>query len=145
MVQLHSLIKIRQKGAKRRGRGLGSGKGSKSGRGTTRHQKARTTIPLHFEGGQGRIVKKYPLLRGKSKNKSIKLKPFTLRLSRLLGIKHTGTITLDILIEKSIVPPGTKGVKVVYDKEVTKPLTIQLPVSAKVAKVVTDAGGSVVF
>lgn len=144
MVQLHSLIKIRQKGAKRRGRGLGSGKGSKSGRGTTRHQKARTTIPLHFEGGQGRIVKKYPLLRGKSKNKSIKLKPFTLRLSRLLSIKHTGTITLDILIEKSIVPPGTTGVKVVYDKEVTKPLTIQLPVSAKVAKVVTDAGGSVV-
>jgi len=34
---------------KRKGRGLGSGKGSKSGRGTTRHQKAREDIPLHFE------------------------------------------------------------------------------------------------
>ncbi len=144
MVQLHSLLKIREKGAKRRGRGLGSGKGSKSGRGTTRHQKARTSIPLHFEGGQGRIVKKYPLLRGKSKNKSIQFTPFTLRLSRLLEMKHTGTITLDILIEKSIVPQGTKGVKVVYDKEVAQPITIQLPVSAKVAKVVTDAGGTIV-
>ncbi len=54
---------------KRLGRGLGSGKGAKSGRGTTRHQKARENIPLHFEGGQGRMVKRFPLLRGKGKNK----------------------------------------------------------------------------
>lgn len=56
---------------KRLGRGLGSGKGAKSGRGITRHQKAREDIPLHFEGGQGRIIKKFPLLRGKGKNKSL--------------------------------------------------------------------------
>lgn len=55
---------------KRLGRGSGSGKGAKSGRGTTRHQKARESIPLHFEGGQGRLVKKFPLLRGKGKNNS---------------------------------------------------------------------------
>lgn len=144
MVRLHSLIKIREKGAKRRGRGLGSGSGSKSGRGTTRHQKARTNIPLHFEGGQGRLVKKYPLLRGKSKNKGIQNKPFTLRLSRLMKIDHEGTINLGILIEKSIVPQGTLGVKVVFDKEVDKQLTLQLPVSARAAKAVTDAGGSIV-
>ncbi len=144
MVQLHSLIKIREKGAKRRGRGLGSGAGSKSGRGTTRHQKARTNIPLHFEGGQGRLVKKYPLLRGKSQNNSIQKKPFSLRLSRLMKIEHEGTINLGILIEKSIVPRGTLSVKVVFDKEVNKPLTLQLAVSAKVAKAVTDAGGSII-
>jgi len=144
MVQLHSLIQIRDKGAKRRGRGLGSGSGSKSGRGTTRHQKARTNIPLHFEGGQGRLVKKYPLLRGKSQNKSVQSKPFTLRLSRLMQITHEGTINLGILIEKSIVPQGTVGVKVVFDKEVTKPLTLQLPVTARVAQAITDAGGSIV-
>lgn len=68
---LSSLPKIVINKKKRLGRGLGSGKGSKSGRGTTRHQKARTTIPLHFEGGQGRMVKRFPLLRGKGKNKSI--------------------------------------------------------------------------
>lgn len=54
---------------KRLGRGLGSGKGAKSGRGTTRHQKAREDVPLHFEGGQGRMVKRFPLLRGKGRNK----------------------------------------------------------------------------
>lgn len=68
---LSSLPKIVDGRKKRLGRGLGSGKGAKSGRGTTRHQKAREGIPLHFEGGQGRMVKRFPLLRGKGKNKSI--------------------------------------------------------------------------
>ncbi|MFH0979620.1 MAG: hypothetical protein V1803_01600 [Candidatus Roizmanbacteria bacterium] len=68
---LSNLPKIVRSKKKRLGRGLGSGKGSKSGRGTTRHQKARESIPLHFEGGQGRMVKSFPLLRGKGKNKSI--------------------------------------------------------------------------
>ena len=71
---LSNLPKINIKKKKRLGRGFGSGKGSKSGRGTTRHQKARESIPLHFEGGQGRIVKKFPLLRGKGKNNSINRK-----------------------------------------------------------------------
>ena len=66
---LSNLPKIVSKKKKRLGRGLGSGKGAKSGRGTTRHQKARESIPLHFEGGQGRMVKKFPLLRGKGRNK----------------------------------------------------------------------------
>jgi len=76
---LSNLPKIVTKKKKRLGRGLGSGKGSKSGRGTTRHQKARESIPLHFEGGQGRMVKKFPLLRGKGRNKP--------RIGRKLKIK----------------------------------------------------------
>ena len=71
---LSNLPKIVTKSKKRVGRGLGCGKGAKSGRGTTRHQKARESIPLFFEGGQGRIVKKFPLLRGKGRNKSKKTK-----------------------------------------------------------------------
>jgi len=69
---LSNLPKIVAKPKKRVGRGLGSGRGAKSGRGTTRHQKARESIPLFFEGGQGRIIKKFPFLRGKGKNKSKK-------------------------------------------------------------------------
>jgi len=66
---LSNLPKLLERAKKRVGRGLGSGKGAKSGRGITRHQKARESIPLFFEGGQGRIIKKFPLLRGKGRNK----------------------------------------------------------------------------
>lgn len=51
---LTQLPKIVEKRKKRLGRGGGSGKGAKSGRGTTRHQKAREKIPWAFEGGQKR-------------------------------------------------------------------------------------------
>lgn len=66
---LSQLPKIIKKKKKRLGRGPGSGKGAKSGKGTTRHQAARENIPLHFEGGQGKMTKRFPLLRGKGRNK----------------------------------------------------------------------------
>ncbi len=143
MITLHSLSKITTKRAKRRGRGLGSGKGSKSGRGTTRHQKARTDIPLHFEGGQGRIVKKYPLLRGKSKNNSIKQKPYALALSKLLLIGDADIITFEKLQELSLVPTSATSVKVVFDKEIDKAIKTKLPVTAKAQSAIQKAGGSI--
>ena len=144
MMNLHTLPKITTKPAKRRGRGLGSNKASKSGRGTTRHQTARTDIPLHFEGGQGRIVKKYPLLRGKSKNSAISAKPFALSLSKLLNLKEVDIITFEILKKSSLIPEYAKSVKVVFDGAIEAPLKIQLPVSAKVREAVEKAKGSIV-
>lgn len=78
---LSNLPKIVSRKKKRLGRGLGSGKGAKSGRGTTRHQKARESIADYFEGGQGRMVKRFPYLRGKGRNiprisKKLKKKKF---------------------------------------------------------------------
>ncbi|MFO0703301.1 MAG: uL15 family ribosomal protein [Patescibacteria group bacterium] len=143
MIGLHTLPKITTKAAKRRGRGLGSNKGSKSGRGTTRHQTARTDIPLHFEGGQGRIVKKYPLLRGKSKNKSIVSKPFTLRLSKLMSLDTTDIITIEVLKKSGLIPEESVSVKIVFDGPVEKPLKVMLPVSAKVKEAITQAKGSI--
>ncbi|OGK56042.1 hypothetical protein A3J15_00490 [Candidatus Roizmanbacteria bacterium RIFCSPLOWO2_02_FULL_38_10] len=72
MFSLNNLPKIKDKSKKRLGRGTGSGAGAKSGRGTTRHQAAREKIALWFEGGQNRVIKKFPLLRGKARNKSVK-------------------------------------------------------------------------
>ena len=62
---------------------MGSGSGAKSGRGTTRHQAARESIPLAFEGGQGRMVKRFPLLRGKNRNNAIKERNFALNIDVL--------------------------------------------------------------
>ena len=81
---LSNLPKIVKKRKKRVGRGYGSGIGAKSGRGMTRHQAARENIPIHFEGGQNRLVKGMPLLRGKGKNKSIVNKKNRVRYTKKL-------------------------------------------------------------
>ena len=142
---LSTFQKKTQKKKKWRGRVLGCGRGSKSGRGTTRHQKARESIPLHFEGGQGRMVKKYPLLRGKGKNKSINKKALTIALSRLNIFTEGDTVDIKALGKHGFVKEGkTKiEVKVVGGGELKKKLTVKLPVSKGAKAAIVKLGGSV--
>ncbi len=141
---LSQLEKTVDKRKKRKGRGIGSGSGVKSGRGTTRHQKARTTIPLHFEGGQNRMVKRFPLLRGKAKNKSVHPKAVIITLAKLERFDTNATVDMNALIEKKLII-GSKDqkVKVVATGALTKSLTIALPVSESAKKMIEKAGGKV--
>lgn len=109
---LSKLPKITKKKKKRLGRGGGSGKGNKSGRGTTRHQKAREKIPLHFEGGQAKITKKYPLLRGKSRNKSRQTKTIILHLDDLNVFKNGQIVNIKSLIEKGLIEESRDNLKI---------------------------------
>ena len=109
---LSKLPKITKNKKKRLGRGGGSGKGDKSGRGTTRHQKARGKIPLHFEGGQAKITKKYPLLRGKSRNKSRQTKTIIIHLDELNVFKDGQLVDIKSLMEIGLVDKTLKNVKV---------------------------------
>lgn len=135
---LSQLPKIGEKKKKRIGRGLGSGRGSKSGRGTTRHQKARESIPLHFEGGQGRMVKKFPLLRGKLRNKPSSPKQYIVNLSDLEGFNEGETVDIASLIQKGIVDSSAqkKGVKLLLGGSLSKKLIIKIPMSKSVAQLV---------
>ena len=137
------IINIKKK--KRLGRGLGSGKGSKSGRGTTRHQKARESVPLHFEGGQGRIVKKFPLLRGKGKNNSIKEKSFIINLESLNKLADNSTVNRETLIKENIITNGKENlpIKILANGSLKKKLIIKLPVSKKVKEAVEKLGGKI--
>ncbi|MFA6532618.1 MAG: 50S ribosomal protein L15 [Patescibacteria group bacterium] len=137
------IINIKKK--KRLGRGLGSGKGSKSGRGTTRHQKARESVPLQFEGGQGRIVKKFPLLRGKGKNNSIKEKAFIINLESLNKLGDGSIVTRETLIKEDIITNGKESspIKILANGSLKKKLTIKLPVSKKVKEAVEKLGGKI--
>ena len=130
---------------KRLGRGLGSGKGSKSGRGTTRHQKARESIPLHFEGGQGRIVKKFPLLRGKGKNNSIEKKAFIVDLEMLNKLADNSIVSRELLIKENIITNGKENlpIKILANGQLKKKLIIKLPVSKKVKEAVEKLGGQI--
>ncbi|MDO8497246.1 MAG: 50S ribosomal protein L15 [bacterium] len=142
---LSLLPKIKTREKKRVGRGLGSGRGAKSGRGTTRHQKARESIPLHFEGGQGRVVKKYPLLRGKGRNKSVQAVPFILSISSLNVFKDGDVVDREALVKKGLIPhlEARYRVKILSRGQLEKKLSVKLPVSQSVKKMIEDKGGKV--
>lgn len=142
---LSHLPKIVLPKKKRVGRGLGSGRGAKAGRGTTRHQKARESIPLHFEGGQGRIIKKFPLLRGKGKNKPVSKKPVIVNLDKLNLLKDDDVVDIKLLIKKGIVSQkaANLGIKILDKGKIKKRLTVKIPVSKKVKEKIEAYGGRV--
>ncbi|PIQ73854.1 50S ribosomal protein L15 [Candidatus Roizmanbacteria bacterium CG11_big_fil_rev_8_21_14_0_20_36_8] len=145
MSTLHELPKVVSKQSKRKGRGYASRKGAKSGRGTTRHQKARTDIPLHFEGGQNKMVKRFPLLRGKGKNKSIVKKPKLITLNHLMAFKKGDTVDVKTLLEKGFITEkeAVNGVKLLGTGKITIALTVVLPVSKAAKESIEKAGGIV--
>lgn len=142
---LSNLAKIVDNKKKRLGRGLGSGKGAKTGRGTTRHQKARESIPLAFEGGQARMIKRFPLLRGKGRNKSKNQRPTIIKLHELNIFKDGDIIDIDVLLKKKLIDDKTKrsGVKILNGGKFEKKLTVKLPVSKSSKKLIEKLGGKV--
>ena len=142
---LSSLPQIVEKKKKRLGRGLGTGKGAKSGRGTTRHQKAREDIPLHFEGGNTRFVKKFPLLRGKGRNKPLSAPATIITMKDLNKFDDNSVVNIESLIEKRVISAGeAQGeVKILANGELSKKLTVELPVSRAAQAMIEKAGGQV--
>lgn len=145
MNTLSNLVKTSSKRKKRLGRGAGSGKGAKSGRGTTRHQTAREDIPLHFEGGQNRMVKRYPLLRGKGRNKSKIQKPILIRLSQLNSFKKGELVNLEALVKNKLITKYQvkQGVKIVANGKISVSLEVALPISQSAKNMIEKAGGKV--
>lgn len=141
---LTQLPKVVEKRKKRLGRGAGSGKGAKSGRGTTRHQKAREKIPLAFEGGQNRLIKRFPLLRGKGRNKSVQVKPAVVAVAALNVFDDGAVVTLQSLRKKGLVNDSAAAVKILARGELTKKLQLKVATSETVRKMVEKKGGSVV-
>jgi large subunit ribosomal protein L15 len=144
MNSLHNLPQIVDRSKKRVGRGAGTGKGAKSGRGTTRHQAARENIPLHFEGGQGRFMKKFPLLRGKGRNRSYNAINTVITLADLNLFKDGETVTADALIEKKIIIKNeSKAIKVLANGTLEKKLIVSLAVSQAAKTAIEKLGGEV--
>ncbi|OGK11900.1 50S ribosomal protein L15 [Candidatus Roizmanbacteria bacterium RIFCSPLOWO2_01_FULL_37_12] len=142
---LSNLPKIIMKKKKRLGRGLGSGRGAKSGRGTTRHQKGRESIPLHFEGGQARMVKRFPLLRGKGRNKPLKEKPFILNLGKLNVFKDNEVVDLNSLVKKGLIktPANRMRVKILAGGKLERKLRVKVMLSKGAKTTIEKLGGKI--
>lgn len=139
--------KIRQKNAKRVGRGYGSGKGGHTvGRGQ-KGQKARRTIGILFEGVKMKksLIKRLPFRRGKGKFNA-KKKPIVINLDVLNLLPSGSKVNINSLAEAGIVDRNDAlefGIKILGGGEIKSKLIVELPISNSAAKKIEKAGGEV--
>jgi large subunit ribosomal protein L15 len=124
---------------KRVGRGIGGKGGKTAGRGS-KGQKARSTVPVGFEGGQLPLHMRVPKLKG-FKN------PFRVEYQavNLDVLEETGLTEIDpvVLHERGLVHKGAL-VKVLGRGQVSKAVTVKAHAFSKSAEAaITGAGGTV--
>ena len=143
-MKLHELSKAKFGMNKRLGRGVGSGLGKTSGRGT-KGQKARGKIPVGFSGSGLPLYKKLPLKKGFG-NKLARAKYMVLNLDDLNIFKNKTMVDIDQLINAKIINKkmAKKGVKILGNGEILSALTIKLPVSVSARQKIEEKGGKVV-
>lgn len=144
MSLLQKLTAITSRSAKRLGRGYGSGKG---GHTSSRGQKGQgsrvgSKIPLWFEGGQLPGVKKYPMIRGKGRFKSLNVAAeITLTDLQKMPVSE---ITLETLKLHKVIEKKFKKAKIIASGTVTKKVQVKgIPASAQAVEAIQKAGGSV--
>ena len=122
----------------RKGRGLSSGHGFTSGRGT-KGQKAHGKTRLGFEGGQMPLYRQMPK-RGFS---NINRKEYAIvNLSTLVRFEDGTEVTPQLLMESGIVKNLKSGVKVLGNGKLTKKLTVKAnKFSASAVSAIEAAGG----
>ena len=141
-MKLSALSSITKRPKKRIGRGHGSGKVKTSGRGT-KGQNARNSRPQGFEGGQLALIKRLPLLRGKDRNGSQKMKAFPLSVERLAELPKGTTVSLATLLKYHMIGGSVKRVKLLGKGKITHALTVAVPCSKSARRSIEQAGGTV--
>ncbi len=141
-MKLNNLPKITHKPYKRLGRGHGSGRGKTAGRGT-KGQKARGKMKPEFEGGQGSIIRRLPLKRGKDRNHPLSNKPLAVNVKVLNLLPKGSVVTLDLLKKRHIIDKDINSVKILGDGDLKIALTVLLPSSKGAIKKIEKAGGNV--
>jgi len=136
------------KAERRLGRGHGSGRGKTAGRGT-KGQKARSGGKIHraFNGGQTRLSKRLPFVRGLGNSNIPFRKEYAIINVDDLEAFDAGTqVTPEQLVEKRLMSPaeGRGLVKVLGDGEIDRALTVRAhKFSASARAKIEAAGGTV--
>lgn len=144
MSLLNSLTKTKTSSSKRVGRGYGSGKGGHNSSRGQKGQKSRggAKIPVWFEGGQLPLIKRLPMLRGKSRLNVVKPSA-EITLSEVENMK-ADVITLEALKLEKLIEKKFKKAKIISSGKIFRKVTIKgLRISQKAKEAVEKVGGTV--
>ena len=136
--------------AKRRGRGIGSGKGKTSARGG-KGQTARTGVSLAgFEGGQTPLHRRLPkrgFNRTEFRLRYAEINLGTLQKAIEAGTLQSGaTVKGDDLVKAGVIRRTWDGVKLLAKGELKSPLTLEVAGASKAAiAAVEKLGGKVIL
>jgi large subunit ribosomal protein L15 len=134
--------------ARRIGRGHGSGRGKTAGRGT-KGQKARTggSINRAFYGGQTRLSRRLPFIRGKGNSHDAFRKEYTIiNVEDLVVFDSGAQVSPESLVEQGFLSPAKgKGlIKILGDGEIDRALKLRVHKVSKSAQAkIEAAGGSI--
>ena len=144
-MNLTNLVKSTTKKKRRVGLGHGSGRGKTAGRGM-KGQKARSSVPLDFEGGALPLIKRLPFLRGKSRNNSLNRDFLVVNVEDLNKLPKNTIVDVDSLVKHKLVKQDKakkSAVKILGDGELTVALIVKLPVSKTAREKIEKAGGKI--
>ena len=136
------------KAERRVGRGHGSGRGKTAGRGT-KGQKARTgaTVNRSFNGGQTRLSKRLPFVRGLGNSNTAFRDNYTIiNIVDLEQFEAGAEVRPENLVEQGMVTPaeGRGLVKILGDGEIDRALTVVAhKFSASAKDKIEAAGGKI--
>jgi large subunit ribosomal protein L15 len=121
------------------GRGPGSGKGKTSGKGMM-GQKARSGPGPYrtFEGGQNRLVRRMPYLRGFKNRWRVEYQ--VINIGDLPDVASDQEVTLDVLIAAGVVAKD-RPLKILGDGDLSAALTVQAHKFSKSAREKIEAAG----
>ncbi len=133
---------------RRVGRGHGSGRGKTAGRGT-KGQKARTGGAIHraFNGGQTRLSKRLPFVRGLGNSNTPFKKEYTIVNLSDLELFDTGSeVTPEQMVAQDLMTPaeGRGLVKVLGNGEIDHALTVRAHKFSESARAKIEAAGGTV-
>lgn len=136
------------KAERRIGRGHGSGRGKTAGRGT-KGQKARSGGTVHraFSGGQTRLSKRLPFIRGLGNSNTAFRDEYTILNVMDLSLFKTGSqVNPETLVKNGLMTPaeGRGLIKVLGNGEIDRALSVKAhKFSASARAKIEAAGGSV--
>lgn len=139
-MKFHELSITKSRAKTRVGRGIAAGRGKTAGRGT-KGQGARTGSKAKpgFAGGSNPLMQKLPKLPGFKSKRTPAENVYTGQLEQFSG----KTVDATVLAEAGLISNPYVSVKVIAKGELTKKVTIKLPlISQSALEAVQKAGGS---